>query len=63
MSCFIVDNVIENETWISTADQAEVILDLTAPLVADQPDGPKEWDDPEEFVEEQGWCFSCFDPT
>ena len=54
MSCFIVDNVIENETWIGTEEKAEVILDLTAPLVADQPDGPKEWDDPEEFAEEQG---------
>ena len=56
MSCFMVDNVIENETLISTPEKVESILELLAPLVSDQEDGPKaeNWDDPEEFAEEQG---------
>eukprot|EP00095_Tigriopus_kingsejongensis_P002089 maker-scaffold244_size240795-snap-gene-0.16 protein:Tk02089 transcript:maker-scaffold244_size240795-snap-gene-0.16-mRNA-1 annotation:"hypothetical protein CAPTEDRAFT_161426" len=55
MSSFIVDNVIENETTITTSELTETILAMLAPLVADQDDGPKaeNWDDPEEFIEEQ----------
>ena len=34
----------------------DILLSVLAPLAEDQPDGPtaNEWDDPEEFVEEQG---------
>lgn len=56
ISVFIVENAIENETTVATADQVDAILSLTAPLVCDQEDGPKaeQWEDPDEFAEEQG---------
>ena len=36
--------------------QVDILLSVLAPLAEDQSDGPtaNEWDDPEEFVEEQG---------
>ena len=36
--------------------KVEILLNVLAPLAEDQTDGPNsnEWDDPEEFVEEQG---------
>lgn len=56
ISVFIVENAVENETSVASAEHVDQILTLTATLVADQEDGPKagEWDDPEEFAEEQG---------
>ena len=55
MSVFMVENVVENDTQISTQELVDTILDLIAPLITDQEDGPKaeQWDDPEEFSEEQ----------
>jgi vacuolar protein sorting-associated protein 35 len=37
-------------------EQVEILLSVLAPLAEDQSDGPtaNEWEDPEEFVEEQG---------
>lgn len=55
MAVYIGNNVVENDTYITTAEQTETILGLLAPLVKDQEDGPTpdKWDDPDEFVEEQ----------
>ncbi len=55
MAVYIATNVVDNETTIPTAEETEVVLDLLAPLVSDQEDGPKpeQWDDQEEFAEEQ----------
>merc|ERR1719245_2727663 len=56
MSVFLVENAVENETSVASAEQVDQILTLTSTLVADQDDGPKagEWEDPEEVAEEQG---------
>jgi len=56
MSCYIADDVVETETYIPSVEQVEILLNVLAPLAEDQTDGPNsnEWDDPEEFVEEQG---------
>ncbi|KAF8770166.1 Vacuolar protein sorting-associated protein like [Argiope bruennichi] len=54
MSCFLVNNALENETYIPTQEQVEQILVLVSPLVQDQSDQPSEDDDPEDFAEEQG---------
>ena len=55
MAVYIANNVVDNETYISTAEQTETILGLLAPLIKDQEDGPTpdKWDDQDEFVEEQ----------
>lgn len=55
MSSFLINNALENETFISTQEQVNHILQLAAPLVQDQPDQPSpEEEDPEDFAEEQG---------
>ncbi|XP_035219930.1 vacuolar protein sorting-associated protein 35-like isoform X2 [Stegodyphus dumicola] len=54
MSCFLVNNALENETYIPTQEQVEEILQLVSPLIQDQPDQPSGEDDPEDFAEEQG---------
>jgi len=36
MAVFITENVLENETSMPTAEQADTILTLLAPLIADQ---------------------------
>merc|ERR1719412_2461417 len=56
ISVYVVENAVENETNVASAEQVDQILTLTSTLVADQDDGPKagEWEDPEEFAEEQG---------
>ena len=56
MSCYIADDVVETETYIPSVEQVEILLSVLAPLAEDQSDGPtaNEWEDPEEFVEEQG---------
>merc|ERR1712223_1614117 len=55
MAVYVANNVIENDTLITTAEQTEIILGLLAPLIQDQEDGPTpdKWDDPDEVVEEQ----------
>ena len=49
MAVYVANNVIENDTLITTAEQTEIILGLLAPLIQDQEDGPTpdKWDDPE----------------
>ncbi|GIY05603.1 vacuolar protein sorting-associated protein 35 [Caerostris extrusa] len=54
MSSFLVNNALENETYIPTQEQVEEILQLVSPLVQDQTDQPADEDDPEDFAEEQG---------
>ena len=56
MSSFIAENVIDNETLIAEQDLVETILEMLSTLVKDQEDGPKaeQWEDPDEFMEEQG---------
>ena len=36
ISVFVVENAVENETNITSAEEVDQILTLTAPLVADQ---------------------------
>ncbi|KAG8195012.1 hypothetical protein JTE90_008184 [Oedothorax gibbosus] len=54
LSCYLVNNALENETCIPTQDEVEQILQLVSTLVQDQPDQPSEEEDPEDFAEEQG---------
>ena len=55
MAVYVASNVVDNDTYIATAEQTETILGLLAPLIQDQEDGPtpEKWDDQEEFAEEQ----------
>lgn len=55
MAVYIANNVVEHETYITTAEQTETVLGLLGPLIQNQEDGPTpdKWDDPEEFLEEQ----------
>ena len=55
MAVYVASNVVDNDTYIATAEQTETILGLLAPLIQDQEDGPTpdKWDDQEEFAEEQ----------
>lgn len=55
MAVFIGNNIIDNDTCITTAEQTETVLGLLAPLIKDQEDGPtpEKWDDMDEFAEEQ----------
>ncbi|CAG0880651.1 unnamed protein product [Darwinula stevensoni] len=53
MSCYIVNNVLDNETQIQTTDQVEALLSVINTLVKDQTDQPPGEPDPEDFTEEQ----------
>ena len=37
MAVYVANNVIENDTFITTAEQTEIILGLLAPLVRKMP--------------------------
>ncbi|XP_063441157.1 vacuolar protein sorting-associated protein 35-like [Mytilus galloprovincialis] len=54
MSCYIINNALENETLIPSQEQVDSILGIVSVLVQDQSDQPEEADDPEDFAEEQG---------
>lgn len=54
MSCYIINNALENDTLIPTQEQVDSILGIVSVLVQDQSDQPEEPDDPEDFAEEQG---------
>lgn len=54
MSAFLVNNALENETFIPTQEQVDQVLLLLAPLIQDQSDQPTEEEDPDDFAEEQG---------
>lgn len=55
MAVYVANNIVENDTYIPTAEQTDLVLTMLAPLVVDQEDGPTpdQWDDQEEFAEEQ----------
>ncbi|XP_060081276.1 vacuolar protein sorting-associated protein 35-like [Ylistrum balloti] len=54
MSCYIINNVLENDTFIPTQEHVDSILNIVNVLVQDQNDQPEEPEDPEDFAEEQG---------
>ncbi|XP_033755226.1 vacuolar protein sorting-associated protein 35-like [Pecten maximus] len=54
MSCYIINNVLENDTFIPTQEHVDSILNIVNVLVQDQNDQPEDPEDPEDFAEEQG---------
>lgn len=50
----MVLNILDNETQIPSADEAEIVLVIVAPLVRDEPGQTADQMDPEDFAEEQG---------
>ncbi|XP_003370611.1 vacuolar protein sorting-associated protein 35 [Trichinella spiralis] len=52
-SCQIVYSMLEQRTFVKTAEQAEMLLNLLQTLLKDEPDQPKNYEITEEFVEEQ----------
>jgi vacuolar protein sorting-associated protein 35 len=54
LSLYICMNILENETLIPTAEEAEDVLVLLSPLIKDQDDQPADKIDQEDFAEEQG---------
>ncbi|KAL5022144.1 hypothetical protein ScPMuIL_001299 [Solemya velum] len=54
MSCYIVNNALDNETNIPTQEQVDGLLNILTVLIQDQNDQPEEPEDPEDFAEEQG---------
>lgn len=54
LALYIVLNILENETLIPTAEEADSVLVMIAPLVKDEAGQPADTIDPEDFAEEQG---------
>lgn len=54
LALYIVLNILENETLIPTADEADSVLVMIAPLIKDENDQAPDKLDPEDFAEEQG---------
>lgn len=54
LALYIVLNILENETLIPTADEADSVLVMISPLIKDENDQASEKLDPEDFAEEQG---------
>lgn len=54
LALYIVLNILENETLIPTADEADCVLNIISPLVKDEDDQTVDKIDPEDFAEEQG---------
>ncbi|KRX94320.1 Vacuolar protein sorting-associated protein 35 [Trichinella pseudospiralis] len=52
-SCQVVYNMLEQRTFVKTAEQAEMLLNLLQTLLKDEPDQPKDYEITEEFAEEQ----------
>lgn len=50
---YLINNALDNETLISSSEQAEFMLSLVSSLIQDQADQPSEPQDPEDFAEEQ----------
>lgn len=51
---YIVTNILDNDTLISTPETVDMVLSMLSPLIQDQSDQPNTEDDPEDFDEEQG---------
>lgn len=54
MAMYVINNALDNDTYIPSMEEVEGILQLAAPLIMDQDDQPTEPEDPEDFAEEQG---------
>uniref|UniRef100_UPI00358FEED2 vacuolar protein sorting-associated protein 35 n=1 Tax=Myxine glutinosa TaxID=7769 RepID=UPI00358FEED2 len=54
MSCYLINNALEQDTNIPTQEQVDSLLSLVSSLLQDQPDQTSEEPDPEDFAEEQG---------
>ncbi|XP_075218670.1 vacuolar protein sorting 35 isoform X2 [Lycorma delicatula] len=54
IAVYIVNNVLNSETFIPTPEEVDTVLIMIAPLIQDQPDQPPGEEDPEDFAEEQG---------
>lgn len=54
LAVYIVTNILDNDTLISTPETVDMVLSMLAPLIQDQSDQPNMEDDPEDFDEEQG---------
>ncbi|XP_055687349.1 vacuolar protein sorting-associated protein 35 isoform X1 [Lutzomyia longipalpis] len=54
LALYIVLNILDNETLIPTAEQADSVLTMLGPLITDQEDQPATKPDAEDFAEEQG---------
>ncbi len=51
---YLVNNALENETVISSAEEIEALLQLISPLIVDSKDKPADYEqDNEDFVDEQ----------
>nr|CAG4636762.1 EOG090X00QE [Ceriodaphnia reticulata]SVE72762.1 EOG090X00QE [Ceriodaphnia reticulata] len=49
----LVNNALDNETYITTQDHVDAVLSMLAPLICDQPDQVLAGQDAEDFAEEQ----------
>lgn len=54
LALYIVLNILDNDTLIPTADEADSVLVMIAPLIKDENDQAPDKLDPEDFAEEQG---------
>lgn len=54
MAVYVINNALDNETFIPSMEEADSILQLATPLIMDQDDQPTEQEDPDDFAEEQG---------
>lgn len=55
LSLYLVMNILENETLITTDEHVDSVLGMLSPLIKDQEDQPNEAIDPDDFIEEQGF--------
>nr|SVE74010.1 EOG090X00QE [Daphnia barbata] len=49
----LVNNALDNETYITTQEHVDAVLNMLAPLICDQPDQTLAGQDAEDFAEEQ----------
>ena len=54
LAVYIILNILENETQIPTADEAEIVLTIITPLIRDESEQSSDKIDLEDFAEEQG---------
>nr|SVE71503.1 EOG090X00QE [Daphnia similis] len=53
VALYLVNNALDNETYITTQEQVDAVLNMLAPLICDQPDQVLTGLDVEDFAEEQ----------
>ncbi|CAB3405156.1 unnamed protein product [Caenorhabditis bovis] len=52
-AAYIIANILDEETFLKTQDDVNVVFDLIAPLIRDQQDQPTDANESEDFVDEQ----------